>query len=88
LLFSFLCFIIKVVGGGEVVNGLEALKNIRRLLINDYQYLADTIEKDLLEHEELKKEIIGRQETEKSITKWVSELTNELEGLKEAQNDK
>ncbi len=70
------------------MNGLEALKNIRRLLINDYQYLADTIEKDLLEHEELKKEIIGRQETEKSITKWVSELTNELEGLKEAQNDK
>jgi DNA-binding protein H-NS len=70
------------------VKGLEALKNIRRLLINDYQYLVDTIEKDLLEHEELKKEIIERQETENSLTKWVSELTNELEGLKEAQNDK
>ncbi len=70
------------------MKGLEALKNIRRLLINDYQYLVDTIEKDLLEHEELKKEIIERQETENSLTKWVSELTNELEGLKEAQNDK
>ncbi len=70
------------------MKGLEALKNIRRLLIKDYQYLADTIEKDLLEFEELKKEIIERQETENSLTKWVSELTNELEGLKEAQNDK
>jgi sugar diacid utilization regulator len=69
------------------VKGLEALKNIRRLLIKDYQYLADTIEKDLLEHEELKKEIIERQETENSLTKWVSELTIELEGLKEAQDE-
>jgi DNA repair exonuclease SbcCD ATPase subunit len=34
------------------------------------------------ELEELKKEIIERQETEDSLTKWVSELTNELEELK------
>ena len=41
----------------------------------------------LTELEELKKEVIARQETENSLTQWVADLTNELEALKKSPTE-
>ena len=42
----------------------------------------DILRLALLDYEELKQEVIARQETENSLTQWVADLTTELEELK------
>jgi septal ring factor EnvC (AmiA/AmiB activator) len=54
-------------------------KFVNSIEVNEKHNLTILNETEL---KELKKEIIERQETEDSLTKWVSELTNELEELK------
>ncbi len=53
-----------------------------KTILKYYQIVYENWQECEREIKELKTEIIGRQETEKSITKWVSELTNELEDYK------
>ena len=68
------------------MNGKEALEEIsKRLADVPYQEEIKAIKKDLDRLEELtelKQEIKDRADTEKSLTKWVKDLTDELAELK------
>jgi len=59
---------------------MKHLTNIRQK--KDILDKLDILRLVLVDYEEMKKEIIARQETENSLTQWVADLTTELEELK------
>lgn len=67
------------VGKHLLDNGLTILEDW-----NDLKFTNEIFEKisDETELEELKQEVISRQETENSLTQWVADLTTELTELK------
>lgn len=62
------------------IKTMKHLTNIRQK--KDILDKLDILRLVLVDYEEMKKEIIARQETENSLTQWVADLTTELEELK------
>ena len=62
------------------IKTMKHLTNVRQK--KDILDKLDILRLVLVDYEEMKKEIIARQETENSLTQWVNELTDELEELK------